>query len=66
MPNSIVPVSKAPIMKSAIALPVRVPWKFADRVSARLNSNTGLMNSYPHFSVWFPVLNVIVSFSCQL
>ena len=31
MPNSIVELSNAPTMKSAIAFPVRVPWKFADR-----------------------------------
>ena len=53
-------------MKSAIAFPVRVTWKFADRVSARLNSKTGLMNSYPHFNVWLPAVNVIVSLNCQL
>ena len=56
MPNSIVECSNAPTMKSAMALPVRVPWKFALRLRARLNSKTGLMNSYPHFNVWLPTL----------
>ena len=45
MPNSMVELAKAPIMKSAIAFPVLVPVKVSDLVSARLNSNTGRMNS---------------------
>ena len=51
IPNSIVEFSNAPTMKSAMAFPVRVPWKFSERVRARLNSKTGRMNSYPHFNV---------------
>ena len=52
-------------MKSAVGLPVRVPWKFAE-CQRQVELETGRMNSYPHFNVWLPTLKVIVSLNCQL